>query len=450
MARFGIRHLFFIFILAIPGSAVSFAQPDPVPELSTKRLLNGLQVIVAPTPGPDDSMAIGLTVRYGSAFDGARKGGLANLLSRMFMKATIDKTGGEIQDELSYLGASLEVQCNWDGFRFLMKGKGATFERSLLLLYQVVCEAQFTGEDLSVEKQELIRELQQSSDPRRRIREQFERVLFRGTTYGRSPKGIPEIIKGMTPGDLRYFHRRHFSPGDASLLVVGNVPPEQVLQKASRIWGLWVRKDRIPFTFTPSREPVEDIHLIEDDPGSPAVQFILGNIALERQNPLFGDALLATRILQERLKELLPTSLLTVGLEGRRMPGYFFIQGQAAAEEAVEQILNIQKAVEEMKRVPVSAEELARAQNRIIEEFNEKLKTAEGLCRIMMESELYFLGGNYASTYPDRIRNCDANSVRQAARDRFLPGKKVMILRGPVNELVPALERIGEFKRLLP
>lgn len=438
-------------VTVISGFVVSYAQAYvPLPETNTKRLLNGLQIIVAPTPYLGESMAIGLVVRYGSAFDMRNKGGVAYLLSRMFMKATVDKTGGDIREELANLGATLDVACDWDGFRFMLKGDSASFERALLLLYQVVCEARFPEEALADAKTELMKELRQSADPRTRIHEQFEKVLFRGNTYGRSLKGIPEIVNTISEGDLRYFYRRHFSPGDASLLVSGNVPEEQVLQKATRIWGLWVRKDRIPDTFAPAREPDEDIYFIEDDPGSEAVQFIMGNFSPERFNPVFGDVILAARILRERLRNLLPTSLLTVGLEGRRMPGSFYVQGQAAAGDAVEQILKIMNAMEEMKRVPVSAEEMAGTQNRIIEEFNSELKTADGLCRILLDAELFRLGSNYATAFPDRIRGSDVNAVRQAARDYFLPGKKILILRGPVNAMKSELGRLGEFKRLLP
>ena len=451
MVRNGFRHLLLIMASVIAGSVFSPAQTYvSLPELNTKRLLNGLQIIVAPTPYLDESMAIGLVVRYGSSFDMAYKGGVANLLSRMFMKATVDRTGADIKEELAFLDATLDVTCDWDGFRFMLKGNSASFERALLLLYQVVCEARFTEEDLSTAKRKVLEELQQTPDPRARIHEQFETRLFRGTTYGRARKGIPEVVTTLTTGDIRYYYRRHFSPGDASLLVVGNVPAEQVLQKATRIWGLWIRKDRIPHTFAPAREPDEDINLIEDDPGSAAVQFIMGNLSPRRSDPLFADVMLAAGILRDKLRNLLPTSLLTVGLEGRLMPGAFYIQGQAAAEEAIGQILKIQDAAAEMKRIPVSAEELAGAQNRIIVEFNNELKTTDGLCRIMMDSELFRLGSNYATAFPERIRGCDAGSVRQAARDYFLPGKKIMILRGSVNALKSDLNRLGEFKRFLP
>ena len=308
MVRECVRYLLATIVFMLAGSNLSPAQEFvSLPELSTKRLLNDLQIIVAPTPYLDDSMAIGLVVRYGSAFDAANKGGVANFLSRMFLKATVDRTSADIREELAYLGATLDVTSDWDGFRFVLKGNSASYERALLLLYQVVCEARFTEEDVLAVKRELLDELRQTPDPRTRLLELFEKILFRGTTYGRSQEGIPEIVATITPGDLRYFYRKHFSPGDASLLVVGNVPSEEVLQKATRIWGIWIRKDRIPFTFAPAREPSEDIHLIEDVPDSAAVQFIMGNFSPRRSNPLFGNVMVAASILRDRLRVLLPT-----------------------------------------------------------------------------------------------------------------------------------------------
>ena len=132
------------------------------------------------------------------------------------------------------------------------------------------------------------------------------------------------------------------------------------------------------------------------------------------------------------------------------MPGPFYIQGQAAVHESINQILKIQEALEELKRSPVTAEELATAQNRVIEDFYRELKTNEGLCRTMLDVELYRLGYSYVSDFPDRIRRIDTNSVRQVAREYFVPGKKILILRGSVDTLLPELERLGPFKRLLP
>ena len=451
MTLHGIRTLLVLLVNISFFSAPAFPE-DPVrlPELSYKRLLSGLQVTVAATPNLGESMTIGLSVPHGSAFDPAEKSGLANLVTRMFVRATIDKTLADIQEELSYLGATIEARCDWDSIRFLLRGQSSKFERSLLLFYQVAGEAQFNEADFASVKQQILQQLQKPADPRQQIHAEFGNVLFSGTTYGRPLEGTPAALKNMTLGDIRYFYRRYFSPSDASLVIVGNVPAHLVLQKATRIWGVWVRKDEVPFSFVPPRKPKGRNIFLKDDPNSPAAQFILGNIWPRREDPAYYAAVLAARILQERLTKLLPTSLLTVGSEGRRMTGPFFIQGQAAADQAVGEIQKIQDTAEEMKVSPVAREELTAAQNRWIEEFNKDLGTTGGTCSVLLDSELYRLGTNYLAAFPNLVRRFDASAIKQAAADWIFPGGIDILVSGPASSLKPVLEPLGSFRQVAP
>jgi zinc protease len=440
-----IRRYFSVLIIGIllicaPAAA---QKTQPLPELSSKRLLNDLQVTVANTPNFGEGMAIGLVVRYGSYFDPSGKAGVAKLLSRLFLKATIDQTAKDIRDELAYLEASIDVQCDWDGFRFILQAPSSRVERSLLLLYRVVAEAQFNDADFAAEKKILLDNLQKPPDPRQQTRERLEKALLVGTSHARPIEGTEASVSGLTAGDVRFFYNKYLSPNQASLAIVGDVPAQQVLQRATRIWGVWVRKDDIPFTFVQPRRPAGRQIYIEDDPASPAAQFIMGNLFPRREDPAYGSALVAAYIFQERLTKLLPTSLLTVGSAGRRLASPFYVQGQAAAEQAVEQVRNIESAAEEMKASLVSKEELEGARKAVTEEFINQLTTPAGLCGVLMDAELYRLGSNYATTYPDRILRCDADAVRQAAKSYFFPEGEVLIIRGPSAVLRPLLNPLG-------
>ena len=425
-------------------------KPVLLPELNSKRLLNDLHVTVASTPRLGDSMTIGLVLRYGAAFDPADKSGLSNLVSRMFLKATAGKTSKDIQDELAHLGATIEVKCDWDGFRFVLNGQSSKSERSLLLLYEVVAEAQFLEADFTAVKDSILRDLRKPPDPRQRIHRQLERVLFSGTTYGRPIEGDLKSVSGITLGDVRFFYRKFFSPGQSSLLIVGNVSDSLVLQRAGRIWGPWVKNDDVPPQFLPPRKPAGRQIFLEDDPNSAAAQFIVGNLFPSRGDPVFGDVLLAAYLFQERLTKLLPTSLVTVGYDGRRMSSPFYVQGQAAADQAVNELQKIRDAADELKNKTVSKEELNSAQQKVIEEFNRNLGTTSGICEILLDSELYRLGSNYAAIFADQIRRCDADAIKEAANNWIFPSGEVLLIRGPAATLKPALEPLGSYQQLAP
>jgi zinc protease len=430
------------------STGASAQAPPVLPELTFKRLLNDLQVVVASTPAMGESMTIGLVLRYGSAFDPAEKGGLANLISRMFGKTTLDRSAEDIQNDLEYLGATLEVRCDWDSIQFILRGQSSKYERSLLLLYQIVGEAQFNEDDFAKVKAELLQEIGKTEDPRQRIRTQMLVELFRGTTYGRNPVGSKASLQNISMGDVRYFYRRFFSSGSASLVVAGSTPAAQVIQKATRIWGVWVRKEDVPFTFVPPREVGAKNIFLEDEPSSPAAQFVLGNLWPRRDDPSYYPVILAARIVQERLTKELPTSLLTVGFEGRRMNGPFYIQGQAAADQAIAEIQKIIDIVGSVQNSGVSAEELAEAQNHWIGQFNQSLASTEGICRSILDAELYRLGTNYATSFPDLIRRNRQDVIKEVAKEWLFPGGVDIFVRGPAATLKPSLESLGSLKMI--
>ncbi len=437
-------------VLCLSVAQAPARQQAVLPELSFKRLLNDLQVTVASTPYLGDGMTIGLSLHYGAAFDPADKGGLTNLVARMLGKATIDRTSKDIQDELNYTGANLDMQCDWDGVRLLLRTQSSKFERSLLFLYQVVAEAQFNQEDLAAVKQEILQRLQQPEDPRQRIHGQFETALFRGTTYGRAPLGSKATFDRITLGDVRLYYRTHFSPDVASLAIVGSAPAPLVLQKATRIWGIWTKKDEIPFTFLPPRPPSSRNVFLENDPQSPAAQFVMGNLWPKREDPVFYPAILAGRIFEQRLTKALPTSLLSVNAEGRRLAGPFYIQGQAAADQAVGQIQKVIEVAETLQTSGVTPEELADAQGKWIEEFNKGLTTIDGICNLVLDSELYRLGTNYAASFPDQVRRSDFDAVKRAAKEWIFPGGMIIVVRGPATVLKAPLELLGPLQQLTP
>jgi len=429
--------------------ACTCAAQNEIPNLSSRRLLNDLQVTVAHTRQCGESVAIALVIRYGAAFDPDDKGGLTGLVTRMLMKATADRTEQGIREELESLGASIDIRYGWDGMRILLRSPSSRFEHALMLLYQIVAEARFEEADFDVIKQSIIDELQKPPDPRRRIHDQFESVLFRGTTYGRPLEGTPESVSAITLGDVRYFYRRFFSPNQAALKIVGNIEPTAAHQRAARIWGLWVRNDEIPFTFTRPRNPDGREIFVENDRESPSAQFILGGMFPRHEEPDYINALFAARILEDRINKLLPTSLLTVATEGRRLASPFYIQGQAAAEQALDQIRDVLAVIEEMKQTSVTDEELTAARQKLIEDFNRELGTADGLCNILLDAELYRLGSSYISFFPDRVRRSDAEAVRKAAGDWFFTDGEILLIRGPLPLLKTGLDSLGAIQ-LLP
>ena len=132
------------------------------------------------------------------------------------------------------------------------------------------------------------------------------------------------------------------------------------------------------------------------------------------------------------------------------MSSPFYVQGQAAADQALENIQKIEGAAEELRSGSISQEELEAAQKQVIEEFNRELGNTSGICKIVLDSELYRLGSNYAVAFPDQIRRFDADSIKNAANNWVFPSGEVILIRGPAASLKPALSPLGPPRQLAP
>jgi zinc protease len=455
MSGRGMRNLLLAIVVVLScGSSLSAQQFAPGLDFRSKTLLNNLKIYVTVTPRLGEQMTIGLAIRYGSAFDSEEKGGLVNLLSRILTRDAIIKKSKELES----LGATIEITSDWDCFRFILKGQSSKVEQSLSLLSQIVTEAQFSEEDFAAVKQQVLQEIQRPLDQRRRIRAQFESLLYKGVpAYNRPMQGTVKTVKACTVGDVRYFYRKFFIPDESSLVVVGNVDVSLVLKKVPRIWGSWIRNDPTLPTFVNPKQPAGRQVYLEDDLDSPAAQFLVGSL-FPRRTPSIKDyrsyrtyfyALVVSHILQERLTKQLPTSLLTVGHEGRQMEGPFYIQGQAGAEQAFEQIRKILDEIENLKNLPVADDELLSAQKSLIEEFNSLFNNTEGICKVMLDAELYHLGENYSVKYRSWILECNADVVKRVANEWILPGA-IVVVRGPAAILKSAIETLDSSYSIKP
>jgi hypothetical protein len=106
--------------------------------------------------------------------------------------------------------------------------------------------------------------------------------------------------------------------------------------------------------------------------------------------------------------------------------------------------------VEAFKVSAIAPEELAEAQTRWIKEFDDTLTSADGICKSIMDSELFRLGTNYAAAFPDFVHRAGADMVKEAAKEWVFPGGVVILVRGPSAVLKADLETLGTVRPIAP
>ena len=93
-------------------------------------------------------------------------------------------------------------------------------------------------DEFAAEKQVVLEELAMGEDdPWRHLARQVQAALFGWHPYARPVIGYRETLQPMTPEDMRAFHAAYYRPGNATLVVAGDVRPDEVLAAAERWFG---------------------------------------------------------------------------------------------------------------------------------------------------------------------------------------------------------------------
>ena len=222
-------------------------------------LPNGFRIILAPFPNAA-SVRVELLVKTGSKLEGYGETGMAHLLEHMLFKSAGART--DIKADLTRLGAAWNGTTSLDRTNYfeVLAADPAKVDEAIRLEADRFIRASFTREHLASEMTVVRNELERGdSDPGSLVMRALQRQSYFWHGYGRPTIGARSDIEGAPFEALQAFHRRHYRPDNAALIVTGNFDPERVLSLASRLFGVarnpaeprpsaWTREEARPLT----------------------------------------------------------------------------------------------------------------------------------------------------------------------------------------------------------
>ncbi len=230
-------------------------------------LSNGLEVVVVPTGegsdgqgdgsdgrGGGDDVQIWLIVRAGSMYETDQERGAAMVIQRAIVAGTARFSGDEIAEILHASDLGGGHQAGWFvGFDHgaymgqVDRGDGQAFERVLAFFGEVLDGASLVLDEKRVQQiiAELIEEVEDESSPQMRSRARWLPRLMKGTLFGdRLPRARIEELRELKPQQVRGFGDRLYHPGQAVVLVVGDVDAQGIAQQVDQALGSVARGQR--------------------------------------------------------------------------------------------------------------------------------------------------------------------------------------------------------------
>ncbi|MEY5097854.1 MAG: hypothetical protein RJA36_573 [Pseudomonadota bacterium] len=227
--------------------AAAHAARDPAPPqatleaqaggISAWRLANGFKIILAPFPAAGTAR-VELLVKSGSKLEGYGESGMAHLLEHMLFKGAGPRA--DLKHDLTALGARWNGTTTADRTNYFetMPAEPDKVDEALRIEADRLIRARFTREDLASEMTVVRNELErQDKDPWRAALRSLQRQTYFWHGYGRPTIGARSDIEDAPFAALQAFHRRHYRPDNAALIVSGRIEPDRVLALATRLFA---------------------------------------------------------------------------------------------------------------------------------------------------------------------------------------------------------------------
>ncbi len=207
-----------------------------------RQLANGLTIVaeVRPTAA---SMAAGFFVRTGSRDEAPEIAGVSHFLEHMTFKGTARRTALDVNREFDELGANYNAFTSEENTVYYAAAL-PEFQSRLLDLLCDILRPSLRAEDFDLEKNVIIDEIARYEDmPRYRLYEKLMAECFLPHPLGNSVLGTIESVGALRREDMQAYFDRRYSPGNLTLVGVGNVDFDALAAKAADMCSAWQPRD---------------------------------------------------------------------------------------------------------------------------------------------------------------------------------------------------------------
>jgi zinc protease len=430
---------------------------DPVPELTLPalqqlELANGLRVLLMEKHDLP-LVQLNLLVDAGSVRDQEGRLGVASLTADMLDEGAAGRDALALADTFEILGARFGVSGASHHSVVSLRVPVARLGAALPLMADVVLRPDFPAAELErLRKERLTGLLRQHDDPNAIAAVLSGNVLFgKAHPYGRSSGGDAVSLRAIGVADLKEFHARYWRPGNATLVVVGDVTPAGVRPLLERAFASWERAEVSPQRVASAGQVEGRTIYLVDKPGSAQSVIRVGRIgaardtpdyfALEVMNMVLGGAF-TSRLNQNLREQHGYTYGAFSAFDMRPAPGPWLASAAvqtSATGPALSEFMNELRGMQE----PVPEEEVARARSYLAARFPSSFQSVSGIAGRVSELVLYGLSPDYFNRYTERVLAVTAEDVSRVARGYIDPDNVAIFIVGDRRLVEPQVRTLG-------
>ena len=200
---------------------------------NTHTLDNGLRIIHLPS----DSKVVycGYQINAGTRNEEPGEEGLAHFCEHVTFKGTERRKAWHILNCLESVGGALNAYTNKEGTVYYSAILKEHIARAVDLLSDIVFHSVYPQAEIDKEVEVICDEIESYNDsPAELIYDEFENILFKGSSLGHNILGTAEQVRSFTTEDALRFTRKLYRPDNAIFFAYGDIDFKKLVKLVGR------------------------------------------------------------------------------------------------------------------------------------------------------------------------------------------------------------------------
>ena len=452
---------FSILFVALIASISTFAQEldrsvrpaaQPAPELNIGEyevieMKNGLKVFVVQNDRLP-RVTFRLVLDRDPILEGD-KAGYIDIAGSMLERGTATRTKAEIDEEIDFLGASLNTSATSVYGNCLSEHTEEFFQ----IMADVILNPSFPEAEFEKLKKESLDNLQFVKDDPGAISGQVWNRLLYGEQHPYGDLERTETVEAITLEDCKQYYETHYRPNIAYLAIVGDIKKGKAKKLVKKYLSDWESADVPTFEYIAPSNPTEmRLAVVNRDESVQSVMKI-GNLTdLEPGSADIVKVSLMNQILgggsQGRLyKNIREDKGYTYGAyssyDADELVGEYMAYANVRNEVTDSTLAQFFYEMNRIRTEPVAEEDLQAAKNYLNGTFALQLENPNTVANFALNTARYELPADYYSTYLQRLSAVTVADLQAMAQEHIKPEQATVLIVGKGDEIMGGLSEMG-------
>ena len=455
--------IFLAVLFAMPGIAqvdrtkAPAAGAAPIIQIGTPQsfvLKNGLKVFVVENHKvPMVTYSLSLEIQPGLQ---GEKTGLYSMAGDMLLMGTTNRTKEQIDEEIDFIGASLNTSSEGMGGRSLKK-----YSNQLLsVMSDVLLNPVFPEDQLAKLKKQTVTGIVSSKEEPQSIAANISKRMLFGDNHPYGEIMSEKTVEAITAADCKAYHQTYFRPNVAYLVIVGDITLKEAKKQVNQYFGKWERGVVPQTTYvTPklndkaqivvgnkdgaNQSSIRVTHIVDLKPGHPDA------IKASVMNNVLGGGSFSARLFQNLREDKAWTYGAYSSLSPDKFMGDFEAEAMVKGEATDSALFEMVKEMNFLQQKLVSDQDLMLFKNMMAGSFARSMEDPATVARFALNIERYNLPKDYYATYLEKLAAVTPQDVREMANKYLKPGNAFLIAVGDVSKIKNSLRRLDTDGKIL-